>query len=72
MQRVIGMTAVNLIGGIIFSTIGLVSLIYGKKQSDIKAMIVGMILITYPYFITNTAALYVIGVILTAVLFIRI
>ncbi len=63
------MTASNLIGGLIFGTIGFVAFVYGKKQASFKCMGIGVALMAYPYFIPNTIAVYVIGVVLTAALF---
>ena len=64
------MTAANLIAGLIFGSIGFVALVYGKKQSRFKAMIIGIILIGYPYAVSNVIAIYAIGAALTAALFI--
>ena len=60
----------NLIGGILFSMIGMAALGYGKKQDSAKPMFIGVFLLVYPYFISNTIALYCIGVALTVSLFI--
>jgi len=64
------MTIANIIGGILFGGIGFVALIYGKKQGSVKAMILGALLMLYPYFITNSILLYSIGASLTIALFI--
>jgi len=63
------MTPANIIGGILFSVIGLLALRYGKRQVDIKAMIIGALLIVFPYFVPNTIMLYLIGLVLTVALF---
>jgi len=64
------MTVINIMGGMLFSGIGFVALIYGKKQANTKAVIIGVLLIIYPYFMPNTIALYLIGFVLTVALFI--
>lgn len=64
------MTASNIIGGIIFGGIGLVAFIYGKKTSAFRPMMLGLTLMIYPYFITNTVWMYLAGALLTAALFI--
>lgn len=61
---------INLIGGFLFGAIGFVALVYGKKQGSARPMVIGALLIGYPYFVSNTIALYVVGIILTASLFI--
>ncbi len=64
------MTAASLIAGILFGSIGFVAFVYGKKQSSLKALLIGVLLMVYPYFIPNVIALYAIGVVLTVCLFI--
>ena len=63
------MTTANLLGGLIFGSIGFAAFIYGKKQASFKTMTIGAALIAYPYFIPNTIAVYVIGIGLSAALF---
>ena len=57
------------IGGFLFSGIGLVAFMYGKGQASLRLMILGAVLMAYPYLVSNTLATYVIGIILTAGLF---
>ena len=54
----------------IFGSIGFGALIYGKKQSDLKALVIGILLMVYPYFVQNAVALFAIGAVLTVFLFI--
>ena len=63
-------TTVNLLGQVLFGAIGMGAFIYGKKQGIFMAMLLGVILMAYPYFVPDTALLYLIGGILTACLFI--
>lgn len=53
--------------GIVFSSIGFGYFIYGKKQSDLVALICGILLIGYPYFVTNTYILILIGIVIMAI-----
>ena len=64
-----GFSVANLIGNLIFSGIGFVAFIYGKKNAEYTIMVIGLILMAYPYFITNTIWMYVIGIALTAVIY---
>ena len=64
------MNTASLIAGGIFNTIGLAAFIYGKKQAKLKPMLIGGALMAYPYLITDTMMILVIGVLLTAALFI--
>jgi hypothetical protein len=64
------LTAANLFGQILFGAIGLGAFIYGKKQSSFKAMLLGVAISAYPYFVAETWLLYMIGIVLTALLFV--
>ena len=64
------MSFANLAASIIFGSIGLGAFIYGKKQSNFKVLGIGIALMTYPYFVQSIIAVYVLGVVLTAALFI--
>ena len=59
----------NLIGNLLFSSIGFVGFIFGKRMSLWKPMFVGLGMMVFPYFIGDTLALYASGVVGTAALF---
>ncbi len=59
----------NLIGGLLFGSIGFVAFIYGKRMHVWKPMLLGFALMAYPYFVANNIVLFTIGVIGTAALF---
>ena len=59
----------NIFAGILFGTIGFSAFMYGKKQTNIKAVAIGIVLMVCPYIVPNTIAVYIIGVVLTAALF---
>lgn len=48
--------------GMVLGSFGLGYFIYGKKQKMIMALICGMALMVYPYFISNAIALVCIGI----------
>ena len=60
----------NMFGGLLFGTIGFLALTYGKRQSSLKTMGIGVALMAYPYFVSNTAVMYLVGIVLVAALFI--
>ena len=62
------MTTANIFASVIFGSIGFAAFIYGKKQSNFKALVIGIILMVFPYFVPNTVAVYVIGTVLTVAL----
>ncbi len=59
----------NLFAGLLFSSIGFVGFIYGKRMSLWKPMFLGIALMAYPYFIEETITLCAIGLAGTAALF---
>ena len=54
--------APSLIASFIIGSIGLVAMMYGKKQSRFPHMVVGLVLMVYPYFVPNVAAMIAIAV----------
>lgn len=63
------LSASNLFAGLLFSSIGFVGFIYGRRLHLWKPMFIGIALMAYPYFIENTAAIFAVGVVGTAALF---
>ena len=59
----------NLFAGLIFGSIGLGAFIYGKKNAFWRPMVIGIILMAYPYFLSGTLLIYLIGIVLTAALY---
>jgi hypothetical protein len=53
--------------GLIFGAVGTVYLIYGKKQHDAFYLVVGFLLIIYPYVFTSAIMIVIIGVVLSLV-----
>ena len=63
------MNFTNMIVGTIFSSIGFVAFVYGKKEALWKPLVIGVVLMAYPFLISNTTLVVVIGSVLTAALF---
>ena len=61
-----GMTAV-LLWGLLFGSIGLGYFIYGKKQRAVVPLVCGLVLMLFPYFVTNVMLLVGIGACLIAI-----
>ena len=57
------------IANLIFGMIGAVALMYGWKNKAPKPLVIGIVLSVFPYFISNTLLIYVIGIALTAALY---
>ena len=64
------MNTANLFGSLIFGSIGFGAFLYGKKQASFKLMIIGILLMAFPYFVPSVIALYAIGILLTVALFV--
>ena len=62
-------SAANLIGGLVFGSIGFIAFVYGKRMHLWKPMFLGIALMIYPYFVANDVAVIAIGAIGTAGLF---
>ena len=60
----------GLFASLIFGAIGFVAFAYGKRQHRIKILFIGLALMAYPYFVPNVLAMYAIGILLTAALFV--
>ena len=57
----------ELLWGLLFSSFGLGFFVYGKKQVMIVPLVCGLALIVYPYFMPNTVALVLTGLVLVAI-----
>jgi uncharacterized membrane protein len=60
-------TATGLMWGLLFGSIGVGFLIYGKRQKAIIPLCVGMALCVFPYFIANVYMLVLVGLVLVAI-----
>ena len=63
-------TPAVLIAGLIFGTIGFLAFRHGKRQTLFMPMLIGIVLMVYPYFVSQTWLLYAVGCGLCAALFI--
>jgi hypothetical protein len=53
--------------GLLFGSIGTIYMIWGKRQSSPIHLVVGAILIVYPYLFSSAILVFIAGVILTAI-----
>lgn len=56
-----------LLWGVLFSSIGLGFFIYGKKRQRFAALLCGVGLMVFPYFVSDTVLLVLIGAVLVAI-----
>ncbi len=60
-------SAAVLLWGVVFGSLGLAYFVYGKKQQRFVPLLCGIALMAFPYFISNTIVLVVIGLVLSLV-----
>jgi hypothetical protein len=65
----LGFSAATMIAYVLFGGIGTVAFFYGTKNRSPKPLIIGIVLGAYPYFISNTVLMYVVGIALTTLLY---
>jgi hypothetical protein len=56
------MSTSSLLWGLLFGSVGFGFFIYGKKQKSVVPLVCGLVLMIFPYFISNTILLAAIGV----------
>lgn len=61
------MTTASIFWGFLFGSIGVGYFIYGRKQQKVVPLACGLVLMVFPYFVSNTILLIVIGAALMAV-----
>jgi hypothetical protein len=59
----------SIMWGILFGSIGMGYLIYGKKQRRGTALLSGVVLCAFPYFVSNVFLMVLIGIIFMAIPF---
>jgi len=58
-----------LLWGVLFSSIGLGLFIYGKRQQRLVALLCGLGLMIFPYFVSSALLVVLIGAVLVAIPF---
>ena len=56
-----------LLWGVLFGAVGLGFFVYGKKQKVVVPFVCGIVLMVFPYFISNTVLLVALGIALVVV-----
>ena len=57
----------QLLWGLLFGSVGIGFFIYGRRQRQVVPLVCGLGLMIFPYFVTSTLALVVVGAVLMAV-----
>jgi hypothetical protein len=61
--------AAKIVAWVVFGAIGFVAFSYGAKSRSLRPALVGVALMGYPYFVSGTWPLYIIGAALTVALY---
>lgn len=57
----------SLMWGLIFGSVGLAFFTYGRRQRAVVPLVCGVVLMVFPYFVSNTILLVALGAALVAV-----
>lgn len=57
----------SLIWGVVFGAIGLAYFVFGKRQQRFVPLLCGIGLMAFPYFVSNTIFLVIIGLVLSVI-----
>lgn len=58
-------SAANIVGNLLFSSIGYIAYSYGRRMDNMRVAIQGGVLMGYSYIVSDTFWMYVIGAVLT-------
>jgi hypothetical protein len=61
------MSESRLLWGLLFSSVGVGFLLYGKRQRSVVPLLCGLALCIYPYFVANAIATVVVGIALVSI-----
>jgi hypothetical protein len=56
-----------LLWGLLFGSIGIGYFIYGKRQRRVVPLVCGLALMIFPYFVSGTMLVVVVGIVLIAI-----
>jgi hypothetical protein len=63
-----GFTSASLFAALVVSSVGLGLAGYGKKMARLPQLVVGLLLLVYPYFVTAVVPMIIVAVVLLAVM----
>ena len=66
---VAGMSTGSIVGNLVFSSVGFIAFVYGKKTMQFRVMALGGALMAFPYFVSDTILMWLVGACLTAAVF---
>ncbi|MFA6548916.1 MAG: amino acid transport protein [Candidatus Margulisiibacteriota bacterium] len=66
-DSLLGMSLWGILASLLFSIVGIFYFKRGKSENDVPMLICGVLLLVFPYFVSNAFAIVLIGAALTAV-----
>jgi hypothetical protein len=57
----------SLLWGLLFGSFGLGFFVYGRRQKTVVPLVCGVVLMIFPYFVSNTMLLVILGMTLIAI-----
>jgi len=60
------MSTASLLWGLVFGSFGMGYFVYGKKQNRVVPLVCGLVLMVFPYVVSNDTLLAIIGLALMA------
>lgn len=57
----------SIVWGLLFGSVGFGFFIYGKKQQAVVPLVCGVLLMVFPYFVSNTILIVLIGIALMVI-----
>ena len=58
-------TPLVLFGSILFGAFGMASFVHGKRNSHLLSIVLGIALMSFPYFVSDTLPMFLVGIGLT-------
>lgn len=68
-KLIAGLSMWGLIWGLLFNSVGVFAFLYGKNKSNAVFMVIGVLLIIYPYVVQQTYLVALVGAVLTVSLY---
>ena len=63
------MSAASIFIAVLFSLVGIAAFRYGKKNSELRPLVIGVLLMLYGYFVSDAWLSLLVGGLLTALIF---
>lgn len=62
----------SLLASLLVSSVGMVMFVYGKKMARVPQLAMGLVLMVFPYFVSNAILILLIGAVLSGLLWVAV